>query len=335
MSEKTPKKTGAQRPDGARTSARPERAKPARDAGRNPGRKGRPSQWEGARESISKGRFGLMALIGVGVIALMFVSQMGMGGSQTAESPLQISEVMTSNATAHVLSDGSVPDWIEIENISEKPVNLSGYGLMLEADPTDIYTFSAQVLEPGEYTVVCADGNTAAGSDHAPFRLSASGGNIALFDKRGSGVDLAEVPELETDQSYARDVAGNWQITDTPTPGEVNNITKPEETAAGETVIRVQPGALEISEIMSGSVTWYPDENGEYHDYIEIRNTSASAVNLGGWSLTDREDKLTRWQFPDVTIPAGGYLAVYCTGLDGISSDGSLQAGAPSCRDAG
>jgi len=309
VSEKTPKKTGAARPAEKRPVKKTgQSARPAQ-------RKARPSQWEDTRPRMSGGRYALMALGGCAVIALMFISQMGAGSVPAGESPIQISEVMTSNTATLVLEDGSVPDWIEVENISEKAVNLSGYGLMIEADPTDIYTFPGTVLEPGGYTVVCADGNTGLGADHAPFKLSASGGNIALIGKSGKGVDLAEVPELDRDQSYARDVAGNWQVTDTPTPGNVNNITKPEETAMGETVIRVQPGAVEISEVMSGSVTWFADENGQYHDYIEIRNTSGAAVNLAGWYLTDTKERLTRWQFPDVTVPAGGYIAVHCSGF--------------------
>ena len=337
VSEKTPKKTttpasASGRPaQAARTRKapesrpaaerpRPSNAGPARVSGQR-----RSSQWEGSRERMSKGRFALAALAGAGLMAVMFLAQMGLGGADTAESPLKISEVMTGNVAAMVIEDGSAPDWIEIENTSEKAVSLSGWGLMRESDPTDIFTFGSQVIEPGEYVLVYADSNTSLGTSHAPFRLSSSGGNIALFDRSGRGVDLAEVPELKDDQSYARDVAGKWQITDTPTPGEVNNITKPEETAEGETVIKVVPGAIEISEIMSGSVTWFADGSGQCHDYIELHNTSGQDVSLGGWYLTDSKERLTRWQFPDVTIPANGYLAVHCSGQDKTDSAGRIH----------
>lgn len=308
MSEKTPKKTAP------RSGARRDTGDPRRSTSGK--KKRRANSWQGTRQGISPGRFGLMALIGVGIGALGFLIQAGSAGVKNVDCPIQISEVMTRNAATLLTQAGDAPDWIEIENISEQRVNLSGYGLMLESDPTRLFTFSATVLEPGEYIIVYADGNPALGSDHAPFKLASSGGRLALFDKSGAGVNLVEIPELETDQSYARDVAGNWQITDTPTPGQVNNITKPQETAEGEIVLQVQPGAIEISEIMSGSVTWFADENGQCHDYIEIHNTSSQPVSLAGWYLTDDKSRLTRWQFPDVTLPADGYLVVHCSGYD-------------------
>ncbi len=58
------------------------------------------------------------------------------------------------------------------------------------------------------------------------------------------------------------------------------------------------------------------DETGACPDYVEIHNTSAGPVDLAGWSLSDKADKLLRWQFPSVNLPADGYLAVHCSGLD-------------------
>ena len=288
---------------------------------------GRGIRWSDSRQSWTAARPGLLAIAGIALIALLLLGQLGLNEKAPAQSPLQISEVLSSNATTLFLADGSAPDWIEIRNTSDKSVNLAGYGLVPETAPTDIFTFSTRTLEPGAYAVVIADGNISAGDDHAPFRLSSGGGRLALIDRSGAGVDYADVPALENDQSYARDGDGAWQITDDPTPGAANRIARYEDAQETEAVIHLQEGELEISEIMPGSITWFADENGEVHDYIEIHNTSDSNINLKGWYLSDNLKKLNHWQFPDVTIPAGGYLAVHCSGLDRKDDANHLHTG--------
>jgi hypothetical protein len=47
-------------------------------------------------------------------------------------------------------------------------------------------------------------------------------------------------------------------------------------------------------------------------DWVEIHNNGTSAVSLDGWRLTDRATNLAKWTFPNVNIPAGGYLVVIC-----------------------
>ncbi len=51
-------------------------------------------------------------------------------------------------------------------------------------------------------------------------------------------------------------------------------------------------------------------------DWIELHNTGAEDVNLTGWSLTDDPGETRKWIFPNITIPAGGYLVVFADGLD-------------------
>src|SRR5688500_5165111 len=42
-----------------------------------------------------------------------------------------------------------------------------------------------------------------------------------------------------------------------------------------------------INEFMANNATGHADETGDRQDWIELRNTSASAVNLTGYYLTD------------------------------------------------
>src|SRR5439155_27216659 len=56
------------------------------------------------------------------------------------------------------------------------------------------------------------------------------------------------------------------------------------------------------------------DQDNDHSDWIEIRNTDATAVNLGGWSLTDDAANLTKWQFPSMSLAGNGYLVVFASG---------------------
>ncbi len=58
------------------------------------------------------------------------------------------------------------------------------------------------------------------------------------------------------------------------------------------------------------------DDNGEFSDWIEIYNASNSAMNLLGFALSDDEDDLLKWTFPDVEIEANGFVLVFANGQE-------------------
>ncbi|MDG2123566.1 MAG: CotH kinase family protein, partial [Verrucomicrobiales bacterium] len=82
---------------------------------------------------------------------------------------------------------------------------------------------------------------------------------------------------------------------------------------------------LIISEIMADNDRGLADEDGEYPDWIEIANTGTEAVELGGYSLTDKVTDLKRWKFPPTTLEAGGYLVVFASGKDRDPAGGELH----------
>lgn len=72
-----------------------------------------------------------------------------------------------------------------------------------------------------------------------------------------------------------------------------------------------------ISEFMASNESTHYDGDGNASDWIELHNFGTVPVNLNGWFLTDRADAPTKWKFPDIELPAGGYLVVYATNQDG------------------
>ena len=245
---------------------------------------------------------------------------------EAAQSAIQLSEIMSENGSTLFSNSGDAPDWIEIVNSGSTSVNLSKYSLLVESNINKVFVFPDVSIAPGEYLVIYAEGSDAATSGEAlsaPFRLAASGGDrVVLLNAQGAAIDSVTTPELGVDEVFCRDADGVWQISGAATPGRRNEIA---EEGSGAAKVRVQGGAVEISEVMSSNTIYCPDENGETHDYVELHNSSDSDVNLEGWYLSDSSDKLKKWSFPAVKIPAGGYLLVYCSGYDRRNSASNLH----------
>ena len=55
------------------------------------------------------------------------------------------------------------------------------------------------------------------------------------------------------------------------------------------------------------------DEDGSNSDWIELCNYADVPVNLSGWYLTDDENDLKKWQFPDVTLNPDEYRIVFAS----------------------
>ena len=86
--------------------------------------------------------------------------------------------------------------------------------------------------------------------------------------------------------------------------------------AAPARVSATGTGPVIISEILADNVTGISDEDGSRGDWIELTNTTAAAVPMAGWWLSDSAGNITKWSFPAVFIPAGGRLLVWASGKD-------------------
>ena len=85
-------------------------------------------------------------------------------------------------------------------------------------------------------------------------------------------------------------------------------------------------GSVQITEFMAAGQSLLADEDGEYHDWIELHNQGLQSVNLLGWSLTDDPGEPDKWMLPNVDLPPDGYLVVFASGKDRPQSTGSPKA---------
>lgn len=88
------------------------------------------------------------------------------------------------------------------------------------------------------------------------------------------------------------------------------------------TIPLVNPMRLFINEFMASNSSTIADEYGEYDDWIEIYNGSDETIWLGDKYLTDNLNNPVKWAFPDILIPAGGYLLIWA---DGQTAQGPLH----------
>ena len=64
-------------------------------------------------------------------------------------------------------------------------------------------------------------------------------------------------------------------------------------TEVDETAVSSGDTNLRITEAMSSNRSAFPDETGAFPDWVEITNTGDSPINIKGYGLSDRADKIT------------------------------------------
>ncbi|MFW6146390.1 MAG: lamin tail domain-containing protein [Planctomycetota bacterium] len=119
-----------------------------------------------------------------------------------------ITEFMAANDETLADQDGDCPDWLELYNAGEAPVDLDGWFLTDDADLLDLWRLPAITLAPGEYRVIFAsdkDRRDPAGELHTDFKISASGEYLGLIRPDGVTVEHAYAPAFpaqDDDISY-------------------------------------------------------------------------------------------------------------------------------------
>ncbi len=286
------------------------------------------------------------------IIALFFSScvkdeQPGPDGPLPAEyENIVINELITKDLTDPYFVDGlgEGADWIELYNKGNKAINISGTWVSknpgVEAEYVQIPTSDEAVttIPPKGFLVIIfgaenADGSKiptgiADGKIFIEFGLSSSKGNfVAIYDPAKVIIDQSDdFNGLEDDKSFGRqtDAGPTWATLSTKTPNASNDESTP------------TTGNLIINEFMcSNDTTFILDEAGpdNYPDWIEIYNTGETAIDIGGWYITESLAEPMLYQIPtnipeQTLIPGYGYLLLKANGVgNGINLGFKLGSG--------
>ena len=121
---------------------------------------------------------------------------------------VQINEWMASNDTTLAdAADGDFDDWIELHNHSQKEIDLAGWGLTDDKQSPRKWLFPEGAKIPaGGFLLVWADDEPHQTGDefHLPFKLTANGESILLFDPEGRFADEVNFGEQKADVPMGR-----------------------------------------------------------------------------------------------------------------------------------
>ena len=76
-----------------------------------------------------------------------------------------------------------------------------------------------------------------------------------------------------------------------------------------------------INEFMSKNDITIQDEDGDFNDWIELYNTTNSAVSLLNYNLSDDNNNLSKWTFPEITILPYDYLLVFASNKNKLAPE--------------
>ena len=207
---------------------------------------------------------------------------------------LYLSEVMADNRKLYLNTDS---DWIEIGSREDNVVSLNGYYLTDDKTKPHAYPLAGNVIEQNGFVVVLLP-------KEAPFRLSGEGETIYLI-RNDEIADTLTYTEEIGDRSASKD-----GVLPYATPGYANTQEGYEAYMAG-----VKLAELIFTEAMSDNTQFSP-VNGQYYDFVELKNNTDHAIRLSDFYLSDKRSDLTKYRLPDRELGAGEYVVIYCSGLE-------------------
>jgi hypothetical protein len=224
---------------------------------------------------------------------------------------LFINEVQTNNVSTYDDLMGDFDQWFEIYNPNNFQVNVAGYYVSINGNPTQFLIPNTNpyrtVIPANGFILIWCDNEPLEDSNHTDFTLSTSGGTIVLTGPDATTtVDSYTYSAMAADASYGRSSDGSPSsiIFNEPTP-RVSN-----------TLILIEPALVYINEIMAANQNDVEDNAGEKEDWIEIYNPNNFDVNLSGYYLSDNPDNPMKWQIPStypdsVTVEANSWMLFY------------------------
>ncbi len=222
-------------------------------------------------------------------------STAGYNAFQEALSPVDaliINEVMVANTKTYYSGTPGYCDWVELKNISDTDISLSGYCLSDSLKDLGKYSLPDSVLAPGETIIILcgADDDGSGTYNLASFSLDSSCEQLYL--SRGEEIiDYASLRDIPYECSFGRmDGENGWFYFANPSPGEAN--------AGGERRVSAKPVNLTADGVFDDvdSVT------------VELSGTGTVRYTLDGSTPTESSPEYTA----PITVDSTGIVKAVC-----------------------
>lgn len=234
---------------------------------------------------------------------------------------IKISELMVKNDATLLDSDGEFSDWFELVNTSDSPVSLAGWRVSDSEDKSG-WSFPDVTIDAGGYLLVFASSKESAGTElHASFSLSEDE-TLYLYAPENYLADSAPNVSTMADHSSVRRADGSFEDCIWPTPGYSNDAEGYELFCAAHAAA----SPLVINEVMVYNDSYNRQPDGEYYDWVELKNVSEEPIMLAEYYLSDDKDNPMLWRLPERYLDPGALLVVHCSGNSDLSTSDTVHS---------
>jgi len=165
--------------------------------------------------------------------------------------------------------------------------------------------------DAGDHAVVLTASDGKGGVTEQNFTVMVTGSDVPDEVNVAAEFSSTPVTEAESGTLYS------YHIRTSDADGDTITVTG--ETLPDWLSLSAEQGIVVINEFMASNDETLADPQGEYDDWIELHNPTTSAIDLGGMYLTDDLSSPEKWQFPDTTLAANGYILVWSDGDEGAT----------------
>ena len=245
----------------------------------------------------------------------------GMQWSALSKGKFALDSVVEGLRVTEIMYHAEDPntDYVELKNIGTGPINLSGVRFTKGMD----YDFGDLVVPAGGYILLVEDA--------AGFEAKYGSGLPVVGEYTGNlsnGGDKVRIKDLLDNTLLEFEYKDSWyEITDgegfslcvrdentldqsllSSKDGWRPSAVKGGSPGAAESVVLPIIGDIVINEVLAHSHATSPD-------WIELHNTTAESINIGGWFLSDDnadDAAKKKYEIPlGTTIAGGGYVVFY------------------------
>ena len=232
------------------------------------------------------------------------------------EYTVVINEIQPANRSAILDAGGSLCDWVELYNYGSEAVTLDGCFLTDDAGNLFKWKITGLTIGAGEFAVIPCAGDTA-GEGEADFALSRSGATVILSGPVGDVIAGVEYPSLTEDRSWQRMEDGTYIESAQFSPGYENTEEGHGAFRESQTVL----GALAVNEVMPSNDRYLVQRDGEYYDWLELKNVSDEAIDLSDYAVSDSSGDLLLCPLPQQILEPGETVVIICSGDTSLSGN--------------
>ncbi len=240
------------------------------------------------------------------------ITQMGYGDGDE-QTILDYGAVNNKHITYYFRKKFIIPNAIMIDKINARLI--SDDGAIVYLNGNEIYRTNNMPWGPISYSTTARWAvNRDKEQEFFNFSIDTA---LLMNDTNIIAIEIHQVDSLDDDVSFDFEL---FAIHHDPLQEEIIRGNRLQEYLKGNVTLKAiyetkafNP-LIKINEIMASN-TIIPDEYGETDDWIELYNTSDSAIDIGGLYVSDETENPKKWQIPaNTTMQPHGFILLWADG---------------------